>query len=69
MYLLACFDKRSARLVKPIPASLSSGMATNWSAALAKSAAIAAADAAVAAISSGEIKVHDIMTDGACPQP
>lgn len=30
---------------------------------------IAAADAAVAAISSGEIKVHDIMTDGACPQP
>ncbi|WP_417675374.1 BMP family lipoprotein [Roseibium sp.] len=30
---------------------------------------IAAAEAAVAAISSGEIKVHDIMTDGACPQP
>lgn len=30
---------------------------------------IAAADAAVAAISSGEIKVHDIMTDGACPRP
>ncbi len=27
----------------------------------------AAADAAVAAISDGTVKVHDVVTDGACP--